>query len=86
MINNQIDKIYSIDLMDMSDYRISNKKHCRGLFISIDNIRLLWCIPLKTKYSKTITNDFLKNVKRKPNETQSDRATEFPGNFFQNIL
>ena len=40
MIYNQIDKIYSIDLMDMADYRISNKKHSSEFFISIDNFRL----------------------------------------------
>ena len=34
---NHIDEIWSIDLADMIDYKISNKKRFRYIFIIIDN-------------------------------------------------
>ena len=61
----------SIDLADMIDYKISNNKRIRyTLFIIIDNHSdYLWAIPLKTKKSQTITNEFMKLLstsKRRP--------------------
>ena len=87
---NHIDDIWSIDLADMIDYKISNNKGFRYIFIVIDNFsKYLWAIPLKNKYSQTITNEFsniLKTSKRKPLKLESDRGTEFYNSIFQNFL
>ena len=87
---NHIDEIWSIDLADMIDYKISNNKGYRYIFIIIDNFsKYLWAIPLKNKNSQTITNEFsniLTNSKRKPFKIESDRGTEFYNSIFQNFL
>ena len=87
---NHIDEIWSIDLADFSDYKISNNKNYRYIFIIIDNFsKFLWAIPLKDKYSQTITNEFsniLSTSKRKPLKLESDRGTEFYNSIFQNFL
>ena len=76
-----IDEIWSIDLTDMSDYKISNNKSYRYIFIVIDNFsKYLWAIPLETKYSQTITNQFsniLTTSNRKPLKIESDRGSEY---------
>ena len=90
IVYNHIDEIWSIDLADMIDYKISNIKGFRYIFIIIDNYsKYLWAIPLKNKYSQTITNEFsnfLTTSKRKPLKIKSDRATEFYNSIFQNFL
>ena len=90
IVNNHIDDIWSIDLADMIDYKISNNKGFRYIFIIIDNFsKYLWAIPLKNKLSQTITNEFsnfLTTSKRKPLKIESDRGTEFYNSLFQNIL
>ena len=56
----------------------------------IDNFsKYLWAIPLKNKYSQTITNEFsmiLTTSKRKPIKIESDRGSEFHNSFFQIFL
>ena len=90
IIYNHTDEIWSIDLADMVDYKISNNKGFRYIFIVIDNFsKYLWAIPLKNKYSQTITNEFsniLTKSKRKPLKLESDRGTEFYNSIFQNLL
>ena len=90
IIYNHIDEIWSIDLADMIDYKTSNNKGFRYIFIVIDNFsKYLWAIPLKNKYSQTITNEFsniITNSKRKPIKIESDRGSEFYNNIFQNLL
>ena len=90
IVYNHIDEIWSIDLADMIDYKISNNKGYRYIFIVIDNFsKYLWAIPLKNKYSQTITNEFsniLTTSKRKPNKLESDRGSEFYNSVFQNFL
>ena len=90
IIYNHIDEIWSIDLADMIDYKISNNKGYRYIFIIIDNFsKYLWAIPLKNKYSQTITNEFsniLTTSKRKPLKLESDRGSEFYNSIFQNFL
>ena len=80
----------SIDLADMIDYKISNNKGYRYIFIIIDNFsKYLWAIPLKNKYSQTITKEFsniLTTSKRKPIKLESDRGSEFYNSIFQNFL
>ena len=74
----------------MIDYKISNNKSHRYIFIVIDNFsKYLWAIPLKNKYSQTIANKFsnvLTTSKRKPLKIESDRGTEFYNSIFQNFL
>ena len=81
IVYNHIDEICSIDLADMIDYKISNNKGFRYIFIIIDNYsKYLWAIPLKNKYSQTIANEFsnfLTTSKRRTLKLESDRGTEF---------
>ena len=90
IIYDHIDEIWSIHLADMIDYKISNNKGYRYIFIVIDNFsKYLWAIPLKNKYSQTITNEFsniITKSKRKPLKLESDRGTEFYKSIFQNFL
>ena len=90
LIYNHIDEIWSIDLADFSDYKISNNKGFRYIFVIIDKYsKYLWAIPLKNKYSQTITNEFsniLTKSERKPLKLESDRGTEFYNSIFQNFL
>ena len=90
IIYNNIDQIWSIDLVDMIDYKISNNKGYRYIFVIIDNFsKYLWAIPLKNKNSQTITQEFsniLTTSKRKPKKLESDRGTEFYNSIFQSFL
>ena len=90
IVYNHIDEIWSIDLADMIDYKTSNNKGFRYIFVIIDNFsKYLWTIPLKNKYSQTITNDFsniLTTSQRKRLKIESDRGTEFYNSFSQNFL
>ena len=89
IIYNHIDKIWSIDLADFLDYETSNKKRFRYIFAIIDNFsKYLWAIPLKNKYSQTITNELLNILttsKRKPLKIETDRGTELYNSVFQNF-
>ena len=85
-----IDQIWSIDLLDMSDYSIKNNNGFRYIFVIIDDFsKYLFTIPLKNKNSQTITNEFsniLSSSKRKPSMIESDRGAEFYNKIFQNFL
>ena len=74
----------------MIDFKISNNKGFRYITVIIDNfLKYSWAIPLKNKYSQTITNDFsyiLTTSKRKLLKIESDRGTEFYNSIFQNFL
>ena len=89
-IYNHIDEIWSIDLADKIDFKISNNKGYRYKFILIDNFsNYLWAIPFKNKHCQTITNEFsniLTTSKRKPLKLERDRASEFYNSIFQNFL
>ena len=90
-IYNHIDGIWSIDLADMVDYKISNNKRFLYTFVIIDNFsKNTWCIPLTNKYGETITKEFLKMLastsKRKPLKVESDRGEEWYNSVFQNFL
>ena len=86
---NDVEEIWSIDLADMIDFKFSNNKGFRYIFIKIDIfIKYLRCIPLKNKNSQTITNEFsniLRTSKRKPLKLESDRGTDFYNSIFQNF-
>ena len=89
-IQNHLDEIWSIDLADFSDYKTSNHKSYRYIFIIIDTFsNYLWAIPLKTKYSQTITNDFsniLSTSKRSPVKIESDGGKEWYNSVFETFL
>ena len=89
-IYNHIDEIWSVDLADMIDYKLSNNKGYRYIFIVIDNFsKYLWAIPLKNKNSKTITDEFskiLSTSKRQPHKIESDRGKEWYISILQNFL
>ena len=89
ILYNHIDEIWSIDVADYSDYKTSNNKGYRYIFVIIDNYsKYLWALPLKNKYSQTITDEFsntLKTSKRKPIKIEPDRGSEFSNSFFQNF-
>ena len=80
IIYNHIDETWSIDLADMIDYKTSKNKGFRYIFVIFDKFsKYLWAIPLKKKYSQTITDDFsniLTTSKQKPPKIESDRGTE----------
>ena len=89
IVYNHNDDIWSIDLAEFSDYKISNNKGFRYIFVIKDNYsKYLWAIPSK-KYNQTITDEFsniLTTSKRKPRKIESDGGTEFYNNIFQNFL
>ena len=90
IVHNHIDEIWSIDLADMVDFKVSNNKGFRYIIIVIDNFsKYLWAIPFKIKNSQTITNELsniLTTSKRKPLKIESDRGTEFYNSIFQKFL
>ena len=90
VVYNHIDENWSIDLADMIDYKISNIKRFRYIFVIIDNFsKHLWAIPLKKKFNQTIRNDIsniLTTSKRKTFKLETDRGSEFYNSSFQNFL
>ena len=90
LVHKHIDEIWSIDLADFSDYKISNKKGLRYKFIIFDNFsKYLWALCLKHKYGQTITNEFsntLTTSKRRPLKLEGDRGAELYNSVFQNFL
>ena len=59
------------------------------MFVIIDNFsKYHWCIPLKNKISKTVTDVFskiLRTSKRFPIKLESDRGSEWYISIFQNF-
>ena len=90
IVYNRFDEIWSIDIADFSDYKTSNYKGFRSIFVIIDNFsKNLWAIPLKNEYSETITKDFssiLTKSKRNSLKIESNRGTEFYESIFQIFL
>ena len=59
IVYNHIDEIWSLDLADMIDYKTSNNKGYRFIFIIIGNFsKYLRAILLKNKYGQRITLEF----------------------------
>ena len=90
VIHNHIDEIWSIDLADMVDYKISNNKGFRYIIVKLDNYsKCLWAVSLKNKKSQTKTNEFmniLSTSKRSPLKLESVREAEWYNSVFQNFL
>ena len=74
----------------MIDYKISINKSYRYIFIIFDNFsKYLWAIPLKNKYSQTVTDEFSNNLltsQRSPLKLESDRGKKWYNSIFQNFL
>ena len=89
IIYNHIEEIWSIDLADFSDYKISNNEDYRYVFVTIDTFsKNLWAIPLKSKISQTMSQEFsfiLTTSKRSPVKVERDRGKEWY-NSIQNLL
>ena len=85
-----IDKIWSLDILDLKDYGPENNRGYRYILVIIDNFsKYGWTIPLKNKNAQTIKDSFeniLVSSKRKPNLIESDRGKEFYNNIFQDFL
>ena len=79
-ICNQINEIWSTDLAHKIDYKTSNNKGYRFIFINIDNVsEYTWAIALKSKNSQIITENISKfptTSKRSPLKIESDRGKE----------
>ena len=90
LLYNHLDDIWSIDLADFSDYKTSNNKGYRYIFIIIDIFsKCLLAKPPKIKNIQTIRNEFsniLSTSKRSPLKLESDRGIEFYHNIFQSLL
>ena len=90
IIYNHIDETWSIDLADMIDYKASNNKGFRYVFVIIHNYsKYSWGIPLKNKNSKRMTDEFshvLSKSKRRPLKLESDRGSEWYNSIYQNLL
>ena len=91
ILYNYILEIWIIDLFDFSDYKTSNTKKFRYLFIIFDKFpKYNWALPLKKEKNQTIPNEFRKSrtaSKRRPIKKESDRGAEFYYNSIsQNFL
>ena len=90
ILYNHIDEIWSIDLADMIDYKISNMKSYRYIFIIFDNFaKCLWAIPLENINSQIVTKEIsniLTTSKRSPGKLESDRGADIYNSIFQNFL
>ena len=85
-----IDEIWSFELADMIEHKTSQSKGFRYIFVNINIFsNYIWCIPLKNKNAKTITNKFsniLTESKRKSVKIKPDREADFCKCIFQNFL
>ena len=85
-----IEGIWSIDLADFSDYKISNNSGFRYIYVIVDNFsKYTCCVPLKNKNAQSKTDNFsniLTTSKRSPLKIESDRWKEFYNSIFQNFL
>ena len=54
-----VDETWSSDFLDMNDYGPKNNRSYRYIFVVIDNYsKFGWTIPLKNKFSQSITDAF----------------------------
>ena len=88
IIYNHIDEIWSVDLAEMVDYKVSTNKGVIYVFAIIGKFSdYLWTIPPKN--TQTITQEISKNLstsKRSPDKLESDRGAEFYNSIFQKFL
>ena len=89
-ISKSIDDTWSSDLLDMNDYGPKNNKGYRYILVVIDNFsKFGWTIPLKNKFSQSITDAFseiIKSSNRKPNLLETDDGREYVNKIFNEFL
>ena len=87
---NQIDDVWSLDILDLNDYGPENNRGYRYVLVTIDSFsKFGWTIPLKNKNGQTIKDSFeniIISSQRKPNLIETDRGIEFYNNIFQDFL
>ena len=73
-----IDDIWSLDILDLKDYRPENNRGYRFVLLIMDNFsKFGWKTPLKNKNAQIIKDSFenvLINSKRSPSFIESDRG------------
>ena len=89
-MNKSIDDTWSSDLLDMNDYGPKNNRDYRYILVVIDNLSEFgWTIPLKYKYSQSITDaisQIIKTSPRKPNLLETDDGKEYVNKIFYESL
>ena len=54
-----VDEIWSLDILDVKNYGLENKRGYRYVLVIIDNFsKFGWTIPLKNKNAQTIKDSF----------------------------
>ena len=85
-----IDDTWSSDLLDMNDYGSKNNRAYRYILVVVDNFsKFCWTIPLKNKFSQSITDAFseiIKSSNRKPNLLETDDGKEYVNKIFNEFL
>ena len=85
-----IDKIWSLDMLDLKYYGPENNRGYRYVLVIIDNFpKTRWTVPFKNRNARTIKDSFeniIISSKRKPGLIESDRGKELYINIFQNFL
>ena len=86
----QLDEICFLELAHMIDYRTSNHKGVRYIFVlSFNFSKNLKCILLENEYGQTITDELSKILifsKSRLNKFESNGGAEFYNSIFQNFL
>ena len=85
-----VDDTWSLNILDLKDYRPENNKNYRYVLVIIDNFsKFGWTIPLKNRNAQTIKDSFeniLIGSKRQPNLIETDDGSEFVNENFTNLL
>ena len=85
-----IDDTWSSDSLDMNDYGHKNNKGYRYILVVIDNCsKFGWTIPLKNKFSQSITDAFseiIKSSNRKPYLLETEDGMEYVNKIFHEFL
>ena len=72
-----IDDIWSLDILDLNDYRLEKSRCYRFILVIIDYFsKFGWTIPPKNKNAQTVKDSFeniLISSKRKPNLVETQR-------------
>ena len=87
---NHVGEKWSVAVMDLSDYKKSNKKEFRDVFSKIDIFsKHTWCIPMMSKNAQLITDDSSRTVPTSngtPLKIKSNRGKEYQNSIFQKLL
>ena len=85
-----IDDIWSLDILDLTDYGPENNKGYRYVLVILDYFsKYGFTTPLKNKNAQTMKDSFesiIKSSKRSPNLLEGDRDRGFYNKIFQDFL